>query len=183
MFEKVNPGNRTEHLRTRLTMHEMKTLSEAAQRTRRTISEFARIGVIDAANLALAGAPTAVSPLPPALGELGEHARQLFDVTRRITSNLTQLGDHAQRLGEKFFLPGSLCQLVGGIEVMRGQVREVGMTCKAGEMPESVAVEALKRLDVPGAQVNALAHELNEGGQPAAGAWGRALCALRDVLT
>lgn len=96
-------------------------------------------------------------PAPPLAAELSAEARELLRCIGGLRSNLSQLNDHAARLG------GPLTQLAGPdghLSKLSGHARALGLSIKSGQLVDPSA--ALHADLIAGAElVNQLARRLN----------------------
>lgn len=120
------------------------------------------------------------SVAPPAIGELDPRAAELLAICQHLISNLTQLNNHAGRLG------GVLQPLHGeggALEKLGARAREIGLRVRKGDMPTAQIEAVLMRLAEPARNLNdVLARPLNEGNQPELAIWHQALSSVQNGL-
>ena len=166
MFGKFNPGARTEVIHLRATPDERRKISDAAQKTRRTMTNFVLSASLSAADKALGGATefdqveSSVAALPPAPNSLDPAASKIVFLVAGLTSNLTQLASHAQRIGG----------VVAGLNIDKGPIKNLasaalalGLAAKSGQLTGTQAVNMADSLTGPARDLNVLARRLNEG--------------------
>ena len=166
MFGKFNPGARTETVHLRSTPEERQRISSAAQKTRRTMTNFVLAATLSAADKALAGegeferVAAVVEALPPAANELDASAGKLISLVSGLTSNLTQLQGHAQRIGGVL---AGLSTKKGPIDRLSEAAIGLGLAAKSGQLNSTEAANMVAALTGPARDLNELARRLNEG--------------------
>lgn len=120
------------------------------------------------------------STAPPAIGELNPPAAELLAICQHLIGNLTQLNNHAGRLG------GVLQPLHGeasALAKLGARAREIGLAVRKGDLPMAQIEATLLRLAGPARNLNdVLARPLNEGDQPKLAVWHRSLSSVQDGL-
>lgn len=185
MFGKFNTGARTETIHLRATPDERAKISLAALKTRRTMTNFVLSATLSAADKALGGTgkfdqvESSVEPLPPSANELDVSAAKLINLVAGLTSNLTQLQDHAQRIG------GVLTALAtekGPLKKLAIAAVWIGLGAKCGELNGGQAANLVAALTAPALELNQLARSLNEGHLVDARDWHAPVSGLVKVL-
>ena len=185
MFGKFNAGTRTETIHLRATPNERQKISDAAQKTRRTMTNFVLAATLSAADKALASADefdqvaAVVEALPPAPHELDASAAKIINLVSGLTSNLTQLQGHAQQIG------GVLTGLAtehGPLKRLSAAALAAGLAAKSGKLNSTEAANMVDALANPAQQLNALARQLNEGQQVDPRDWHPPISGLIKVL-
>lgn len=155
-------------LTVRVSLHERTELRQRALKAGLPVAVYLRTS-------ALAGAP--VAPVPPAPADLPDSCKKLLNVAHCGVSNLSQLNAHAAAAGEPL---DRVCPL---LMQMQERMRELGLSIKAGSIPEAQASEILSAgLLSASDQTNVLAESLNEGQIATNQTWYSALTALRTAL-
>lgn len=185
MFGKFNPGLRTETIHLRATPDERQQISSAALKTRRTMTNFVLAATLSAAQKVLAGhdesdtVESVVEPLPPSPNELDSGSSKVVSLAAGLTSNLTQLVSHAERLG------GVLTGLTtdqGPLKKLSAAALAVGLAAKSGQLTGAQAADLASALADPARMLNDLARRLNEGQQVDPRDWHAPISGLSKIL-
>lgn len=185
MFGKFNPGSRTETIHLRSTPDERNRISLAAQRTRRTMTNFVLSATLSAADKVLADhgesniVESMVEPLPPAPDELDSGSSKVVSLAAGLTSNLTQIAEHAQRIG------GILAGLIkdkGPLKILASAALAAGLAAKSGQLNGAQATDLADALAEPARMLNELSRRLNEGQQVDPRDWHPPISGLSKIL-
>ncbi len=185
MFGKFNPGARTETIHLRSTPEERQRISSAALKTRRTMTNFVLSATLSAADKVLAGlgeidpVESVVEPLPPAPDQLDAGAARVVSLCAGLTSNLSQMTVHAERLG------GVLAGLTtdkGPLKNLTAATLAAGLGAKSGALKGAQAADLASGLADPARMLNDLARRLNEGQQVDPRDWHPPISGLAKVL-
>ena len=118
-------------------------------------------------------------PAPPRPVDLPKSVQTLVQILTKFAGNLTQISNHAVKLG----LPFSGENVTSVLAKLTNQTRKLGLLAKAGQLNDGQAVAWLGKLAGPGDQLNGLAADLNAGGLGQPPRWHAVLTASRDALT
>ena len=122
----------------------------------------------------------APEPAPPALDEMSFGSMALATTINGLISNLTQLEQHAARLGQP---TSRLTGPQGAIQSLTRQVLDIGLTNKAGELLERDITRTLKQLQPIAHELNdQIAMPLNHDERVPMSTWRQILEALQDAL-
>jgi len=155
----------------RLEPFEAKLVEDAAHCARLPVAVYMR-------NTLVSGrAPEAA---PPADVDRSFVSITLTSTIRGLISNLTQLEQHANRIGDPI---GRLAESHGAIQVLRDQLTEIELANKAGKASELDLTRFLVKLQPVATHVNdQLARPLNRGDVVPVETWRRVLEELQDAL-
>lgn len=149
------------------------------------MTNFVLSATLSAADKVLADAhgsdhiESSVEPLPPAQNELDASAAGLVNLVAGLASNLTQLTNHAQRIGGVL---AALSAEKGPLKNLSTAAHGVGLAAQSGALKGAQAANFLEDLNVPAWQLNELSRRLNEGQLVDPRDWHPPISGLRKIL-
>jgi hypothetical protein len=122
----------------------------------------------------------APEPAPPAVDEMSFGSVALATTINGLMSNLTQIEQHAIRLGEP---TSRLTGSQGALQSLKKKALDIGLTNRGGELRERDITRALKKLQPIAHDLNGqIAKPLNHGEEVPMSTWRQILENLEDAL-
>lgn len=132
---------------------ELELLRATAYRSHQPVAVLARGLLLRALN-----AGELPPAAPPAMTEMTAAAQSLLSICHGLTSNFSQIEEHAIQLGEPLVRLSGSGQL---LQQLRNKARKTGMAIKRGEINQERCEKLISLLSSSANEVNSLARSLN----------------------